>query len=540
MASVTLVPEGSSSAPLSFLVILTDDQRWDTVDRMPFVSTELRDRSINFTSAFVTTPLCCPARASFLSGGFYAHDTGVLSNLAPNGGASTFNDRDTLPVHLQQRGYRTGLVGKYLNDYARVYPRVPPGWSSFVVTDTPLEGERDTWFDHHDGRGSSTPRRAGKITSRTRSTTYMTDAITNEADAFLDDVPGDQPFFLMVNHVAPHVPATPAPRDRALYESFQHSGRAYAESDVSDKPPIVRAAKPQFDAQRAALDKLPGLMLGSLQSVDRGVRALVEKLRRDRRLDRTVIVFTSDNGYLWGEHNLVDKRVAYEESIRVPLLISLPGERRRDEPAPVAMNLDVPATIARLAGLADRGQGRDLLPLLRGRQPPWRSDLFFENFGDADELLGRESWAAIRNDRYKYVEYDTGARELYDLEKDPYELDNVVTDPAMRARVKTMATRLRALKGLTITTLRVPSARVGEPYAWKFPATGGTRPYQWELVGPAALPPGLELASDGRLTGTPSTAGSWLVRVRVQGTARTAQGGEYERYERDFRVAVAP
>ena len=374
-----------SHAVPNFVVIMTDDQRWDTLWAMPIVQDLLIRRGVNFTQAFVSTPLCCPSRASFLGGGYYAHNTGVLTNGLPNGGAQRFVDTNTLPLRLQQNGYATALVGKYLNGYEAPY--IPPGWSRFVS----WPGGSSTNFSVVIGSSTDQPS-TGIIEHKTQ---YLTDYLRDEALTFLDGV-GNRPFFLYVAPFAPHAPATPAPGDEGLFSSYRYRSRGYGEVDRSDKPAHIRN-RPPLDV--ATEDELHRNQLRSLQAVDRAVGALIDKLQTLGKLENTVIVYTSDNGFLWGEHGLRRKSQPYEESIRVPLIVVVPGVVPREDDSLVVSNLDVPTTIWHLAGLPKATDGLNLLPLLHDPHLPWRPQgIFLESFGSP-------IWAGWRTRNYKYVEH---------------------------------------------------------------------------------------------------------------------------------------
>jgi hypothetical protein len=234
-SSVYAVPAG----PLNIVVFLTDDQRFDSLWAMPIVQDRLVSRGVTFTEAVVTTPFCCPFRASFLGGGYYAHNTGVVSNIEPNGGFSKFFDLNTLPVHLQQSaGYSTFLVGKYMNGYFyyandQTPKYVPPGWSRWL------------------GWSGGGPLDLGRLVmgaSAGESATglQLPGWVGHEADVFVDHTleyleafPGP-PRFVYFATTMPHYPATPAPADADLFPDYLYRGRGYAESDLSDKPQYVR------------------------------------------------------------------------------------------------------------------------------------------------------------------------------------------------------------------------------------------------------------------------------------------------------------
>ena len=208
---------GSVPDQPSFIVVVTDDQRWDSLWAMPFVNEDLRARAVDFTNAFVTTPTCCPSRASFLSGGFYAHNTGVLTNKGPNGGVTKFDDTRSMPLKLQRAGYRTALIGKYLNGYNALAPYIPPGWTRFVGNT--FTGD---WLASRVVVGSS-----GRASSRGSEMTvdgHLVEFQFDEAIRFLKDNEG-LPFFLLLSLAAPHKPATPATNNTTLFQNFQYRGR---------------------------------------------------------------------------------------------------------------------------------------------------------------------------------------------------------------------------------------------------------------------------------------------------------------------------
>ena len=210
--------------------------------------------------------------------------------------------------------------------------------------------------------------------------------------------------------------------------------------------------------------------------------------------------------------------------------------RPRTERSLVAANLDVPRLVERLADIEPRGQGRDLASLLQDARAPWREDVVLQGYGELTRPEAHAGWATIRGDRYKYIEFDDGRRELYDLEKDPLEVTNRVGEAALEPRVRAMTTALRARMGLTIAG-DVPPAVLGRPYTTQLEAKGGTAPLRWELDS-GQLPPGLFIDAAGRVTGTPIEAGSWTARIRVTGARTTRQGERRESVLRSFNVVV--
>jgi arylsulfatase A-like enzyme len=525
----------TTPATLNYLVIMTDDQRWDTLWAMPILHDTLIRRGVRFTQAFVTTPLCCPSRASFLSGGFYPHHTGVLDNAMPLGSARKFVDTNTLPLHLQRRGYQTALIGKYLNGYWQsLRPTIPPGWSTFVTMGVGGTAAQKSWFAYRFVQGSSGDQPG--TGTETAETQYLTDALRDKALAFLSGV-GETPFFLYWAPFAPHIPATPAPGDETLLAGYRYRDRGYGDTQHGDKPAPVqtRIAASRFDP--ASADAVHHKQLRSLQAVDRAIGAMVDLLKSTGKLGQTVIVFLSDNGYMWGEHGLTGKTVPYDEAIRVPLVLVVPGTPPRIEDALVTANLDVPATIAALAGLPAQGDGLSLLPLLLHPQrrlkragQTFAEEVFLEGYGQAPGA----TWVGLRTTRYKYIEHALPgggtAPELYDLDADTYELRNQAGRVEYAAIQTQMAARVQALRGLTIPDLPLPPYTVGVAYSFQLTAQGGQAPYVWRLT-TGQLPPGLTLDPSGLLSGTPQEPRppASLV-VEVQSASVSPQTGQPHSY----------
>lgn len=512
----------------SLVVVLTDDQRWDSLAAMPLMTDRLADRSVSFTSAYQTTPVCGPSRASLLAGGFYAHDTGVRTHGRLNGGIDRFDDTRTLATAFQRVGYRTGFVGKYVNGYASVAPYVPPGWSSFLA----MRSE-DPWSSFSVVKGASTalPSRGKGVGPIEQ---YVTDFQAERALQFLEQH-GDYPFLLVFSPNAPHRPATPAPQDEALFGSFVYRDRAYGERDLSDKPSWVQEAPP---FNEAAHDAFRRDQLRSLQAVDRAVVALVDAVERLGKLDETAFFFSSDNGLQWGEHGLTGKGKPYEESVRVPLIVSLPGVAPRTDDRLVAADLDLPATLLDLARVSAPTGGRSLRPLLDGSERGWRDELVLESAGQA---AGEGvSWSGLRVRRglqeWKYVEYATGERELYDLVADPFEEENAhAVHPTVVAE---LAELLAPLQGLTILDDELPPASVGRAYAFELERWGGEAPFVWSVVD-GTLPEGLRLEeATGRIVGTPFAVGERTFVVEVTSQAPALHSGRPQRFARELVLSV--
>jgi N-acetylglucosamine-6-sulfatase len=407
-------------ARLNVVVILSDDERADGTSVMPNVRRLLADHGITFTDYHVTTSECGPSRASILTGQ-YSHHTGVLGNFGPHS-YPAFDDRSDLAVWLHAAGYRTALVGKYINDYTS-YGRhqIPPGWDDWQAIDSvPMEAYYDYTLNEN-GRLVHFGRAPGD---------YSTTVLTDKAVDFIRHA--RSPFFLYFAPAAPHLPAIPAKQDQGRLENLAplHSP-AFDQRDIGKEPWRSWHKGMLKAAARIYVDDVRRRQEGSLLALDRSVGRLVRVLRERHELDRTVIVYTSDNGFLWGEHRLGGKLWPYEESTHVPLIVRTPWKRtpsRNDEPV---VNIDLAPTISALAGVKPRlpEDGRSFLPLLHGRRIRWRSAFLVEYLG-ANKLRagGPPPYVAVQTKRWLYVEYSNGWRELYDLRRDPWELVNLSGD----------------------------------------------------------------------------------------------------------------
>jgi arylsulfatase A-like enzyme len=333
----------------SIVLILTDDQRWDTLWAMGHVQEVLKQHGVTFKNAFVTNSLCCPSRTTILTGK-YSHSTGVYSNAPPHGGFPSFHDRTTIATVLHGAGYRTALIGKYLNAYraAAHAGYVPPGWDRWFA----FAGDNGHYYSY-DVTDNGRIRHFGS-----RPADYSTNVLANQAVGFIRNTRG--PLFLYFTPSAPHLPAIPAPQDRTAFSAHRFGWPPnFNEQDVSDKPTWVRTA-PLRPAGYVASNRLR--QYRTLLAVDRAVARIVRALRDTGRLSTTFIAFMGDNGFLWGEHRLGDKRAVYEESIRVPLVIRydpLTRSARTDDH--LVLNMDLAPTWATL-GAADVRRERSQSP----------------------------------------------------------------------------------------------------------------------------------------------------------------------------------
>lgn len=428
VAGVRPQPAPAADPRPNVVLIVTDDQSPDSFPHDPPVMPKLQamvedpaDHWVSFTNAFLSTPLCCPSRASILTGRYDVH-TGVRTNRDGH----RLDPSSTVAAWLHDAGYRTALVGKYVNGYPfDGVPFVPVGWDRWLAK---RQGAQSTAYYDHVLLDQRLPVGRGRAPED-----YLTDVLTDAAVGFIRTTPADRPFFLMVTPTAPHRPWTPAPRHVGAFAGLRIAEPpSLGETDVSDKPAWVRALPEMAPGRRAQLTEIRRRSFETLRAVDDLVDEVVQVLADRGELDRTVLFFLTDNGFSFGEHRWVGKTCPYEECIRTPFLVRFPGAAAREDPHLVS-NVDLAPTIADLAGvpLAVPVDGLSLLTVLEDRSAGLRDAVFLDYVGDA-HVTG---WSAVRTDGFVYVEYVTGERELYDLEgalgePDPFQLDNRVDDPA--------------------------------------------------------------------------------------------------------------
>jgi N-acetylglucosamine-6-sulfatase len=415
------------------VVLMTDDQTADSLRYMPNVKRLLTDEGTLFQNSVASFPLCCPSRSTHLTGQ-YAHNHQVLHNAGPFGGYSALNHANTLPVWLQAAGYRTMHVGRYLNGYEYV-DGIPPGWSDWYASPHSHAFNYTHWQVNENGSLVSYPEAA-------HPDEYETDFFGRRASELIEQAaPGDRPFYLQTWFVAPHRGSprdpddptavgtpSPAPRHRDLFANTPFPRRPnFDEAQIGDKPQVI-ADRPRLDSNAiAGIEENWRQELESLQAVDEAVARVVDTLARTGELANTLIVFTSDNGFMHGEHRVkAEKVLLYEESARVPLVMRGPGiPRGWRDPRPVA-NIDVVPTIVDTADATARRapDGRSLLPLLADRTAWWGRDILLEDGNGANNV---PPYRAIRTNRFLWAEHlTTGEYELYDLERDPDESANLV------------------------------------------------------------------------------------------------------------------
>jgi len=409
----------------NIVFILTDDQRWDELQYMPNVQELLQKRGVTFTNGFVSNPLCCPARATILTGRYSGHN-GVWSNLTDNyGGWETFHndgaESHTIATVLHGAGYYTGLVGKYMNGYRGHGDWVPPGWDTWnAFTVTKYYGPTESI------QGTEVTYPADQ---------YQTDIIGQQAVDFIHGAPSGQPLFLYWAPHAPHTPSTPLASDKGSLASSIYPWRppSYNESDVSDKPWYVQQIDQWSPDKQAYWDQVREDMYESLIDVDRWVGNIIDALQQEGRLRNTLLVFTSDNGFLLGEHRRAGKITPYEESIRVPWIVrwdavNFPERGRTD--SHLMLNTDFATTFAHVAGTSmGTTDGLNFANLAANPSRSWRRYFLIEHGGETvnSGAAAGLTYCGVRSKYYSYAQYWNGYKELYDLSRDPYQLTNVAS-----------------------------------------------------------------------------------------------------------------
>ena len=456
LASMSLAqPQRQQSRP-NIIFILVDDLRWDElgIAGHPYLKTPHIDRigseGALFRNAFMTTPLCSPSRASFLTGQ-YAFAHGITDNVDRSVASHKLI---TFPLLLQQAGYATAFIGKWHmgNDDS---PR--PGfdrWVSFKGQGSYLNPEINDDGSDVNGRG------------------YITDLLNGYAVEYIRRR-HDKPFLVYLAHKAIHPEVMqhgdgsvnlaeaerfiPAERHRNLFAGKAIPRRRNAMRPPIGKPALQRTINdlPPLGSKTATSDEVVFGRQRSLMAIEEGVGEILKALQETNQLDNTVIVFASDNGYFYGEHGLsVERRLAYEESIRMPLLVRYPRLIKagtvRDE---FALNIDVAPTLLELAGVSPpvKTQGRSLMPLLKGLGSEWRRSFLIEYYSDkVFPRIRNMGYKAVRTERWKYIHYSEldGMDELYDLKTDPYEMRNIINQ---RDAASTLEDLKRELEWLLVS-----------------------------------------------------------------------------------------
>ncbi len=471
--------------------ILTDDQdgQPDIMAAMPNLRALVAEQGMSFENFYAPVPLCCPARAILLLGQ-YAHNSQMLHNLMPIGGFERFMElgleQNTIATALDAAGYRTALVGKYLNGYPNVDDptHVPPGWDEWYV---PITSSAYGSFNYDMNEN-------GVIVSYgSAPQDHVSDVITAHTIDFITRATAqapNTPFFVQMNYLAPHSPAVPAPRHLQMFLDAQTPQPPnFNESDMSDKPTFMQGLPLFGPSDIANMSAFRRKQLQSLQAVDEGIAAVVQTLQNLGRLENTYIIFTSDNGLHAGHHRFpIGKGTPFEEDARMPLIVRGPGVPAGVVRSELTSMVDIVPTLTDLGG-ATMGltvDGRSLRPLLHTTAPPavWRQTLLLEHWpqpaalvtdthpnaeppdpGDwllhswlepasaSPDSLPTPDWLVLRAADYKYVRRVGSARELYDIVNDRYELYSQHTD-ATTAFINQLNTRLNALYACAGDTCR--------------------------------------------------------------------------------------
>lgn len=520
-------PGGSDDSPArsaesyNVVVFLTDDQRSDTVFVMDALQL-LVGQGTRFTSAYLTTPACAPTRASLLSGGYYAYNSGVLANVGPDGGWYSFTEENTLALRLQRAGITTGFVGKYINGYDEwrdgAQRLIPPGWDFFVWSG--LIDYWNNWSDvlYLEGSSGETPE-PGR---RGREQLYITEFQTNSAMQFLQQH-GQSQFFLFVNYDAPHLPALPMPVDEDVHANFLYTGRAFEEPNMLDKPAMIRERAALYESGIFDSVESPRTQLDSLLAVDRSIERIVETVDIAGKSDNTIFIFLSDNGVLWGEHNLTEKSAPYEEAIHTPLYFFGVPVANNTVGNMVAANLDVPATVLDLFGIEPSGDGISLSRALRGEDILGRPILYLENYrnGNGPPFVWTGVIEKVQGVHRKYVRWQDGDIELYDLIVDPFEENSLHDSPNHTGAIDRYDDLLNTFPNVAILDRYLPSGATGVPYSHAITAAAGTdtgveSKIHWS-VSDGELPPGIQLDSEsGELAGIPTIAGNFSFVIRAE------------------------
>lgn len=460
----TLAACGSAESPATataiddrpnIVFVLVDDLRWDElgIAGHPYVETPNIDRVARegawFQRAFTTTPLCSPARATLLTG-LYPHANGIIDNTARN---EQSHRLETFPKRLNAVGYDTAFIGKWHmgNDDS---PR--PGFSTWVA----MKGQGEALSPELNVNGE-----------RHRFEGYVTDILTEQSLEFLRS-DRSSPFLLYLSHKALHPnitqtddgSAVPSPSGvPGFIAAERHAGRYTSEPIVrrpnagippADRPALARRIGglpplgPATMTPEATIRERQEMLL----AVDDGLGRIMSQLEAQGELDETIIVVTSDHGFWYGEHGLSsERRLAYEEALRIPMMIRYPGRITAGlRPGQVVLSLDIAPTLLELAGepVPDTLHGRSLAPVFDGNDADWRSSFLVEYWSDTVfERMDHMGYKAVRTDRFKFIRYEDqdGMDELYDIAADPYELRNVIEDPRYAGALADMQTELNRL-----------------------------------------------------------------------------------------------
>jgi arylsulfatase A-like enzyme len=415
----------------NFVFVLTDDLSWNLVSHMPHVLAMER-AGTTFSRYYVVDSLCCPSRSAIFTGE-YPHDDGVFTNAGADGGYFAFDkhgdQRKSFAVALHDAGYRTAMMGKYLNQYAPAYP-VAPGWDEWDVAGDGGYGEFGYTLNQ-DGQ---------RVRYDHGPNDYLTNVLAAKASTFIDSAAAtNHPFMLEVATFAPHAPYTPAPRYASAAQQLSYP-KTPAYGRLPANPPSWLKGHPALTAadQNTITANFRKRVEDDL-SVDDMIGELENELQAKGLAQDTYFVFSSDNGFHMGEYTLTSgKQTAFETDINVPLIVTGPGVPAGHVASQLASNIDLAPTFETLAGLPVPADvdGHSLAALWHGQEPAdWRQAILVEHHGpdfspgDPDRQTQKPgdppSYEAVRTATALYVRYAGGAQEYYDTATDPYELDNL-------------------------------------------------------------------------------------------------------------------
>ncbi|KPK38170.1 MAG: acetylglucosamine-6-sulfatase [Phycisphaerae bacterium SG8_4] len=435
------------------ILVLTDDHRFDAMGFVghPFLETPHMDRmareGVHLANAFVTTSLCSPSRASILTGQ-YAHNHGVVDNYNPVPESLRF-----FPEYLQKAGYETAFVGKWHMGGEHDEPqRGFDYWLSF-------KGQGTYWADGH-GTSRVVPQTSydGFNIDGTRvpQRGYITDELTDYALAWLSERTDDRPYMLFLSHKAVHSDFVPADRHRGRYASKavpKPTTLEDTDENYKNKPMWLKNQRNSrhgvdfaYNLNDFDLSAYYRRYCEALLAVDENLGRILRFLEDRNELKSTVIIYAGDNGFQFGEHGLIDKRTAYEASVRIPLLVMCPDRFRAGlRVRQMVANIDIAPTILELAGtrLPDDIDGKSFVPLLRGEQPAWRDALLYEYYWERN-YPHTPTTHAILTDRYKFIRYHGiwDLDELYDVQSDPEETKNLIAEPSYAGLAEKLRKRL--------------------------------------------------------------------------------------------------
>jgi N-acetylglucosamine-6-sulfatase len=439
----------------NIVLVTSDDQRRTDLGVMDGLRSRLAGLGTSFRNSYSSYPLCCPARASILTGQ-YAHNHHVLGNAPPWGGFEKFDDSSTVATWLQAGGYNTLFLGKYLNRYGLTQPQyIPPGWSDWRASIDPTTYRfLGTQLNVN-----------GTVVDRSGS--YQTDVFASITENLVAKyAPAAKPFFLWASYVAPHdgnpiEPDDPKATDPAAIGTVAVPNRyrnamagtmlvrdaSFNEADVSDKPAHIQALTLMSDTEVAWVQESHQQRLESLLAVDDAIDRTLNALDRAGELANTLVIYTSDNGYFLGEHRRrIGKMLPYEPSVRVPLIIRGPGIPIGVTRTQPVNTVDLAATITDAANITPGlpADGTSLIPLAKDpSRGTSRATLL--QAGPRTTTSPARFYTAIRTLRFLYVEYDTGERELYHQPTDPAQTLNVAASPDFQADRQRLANRLHAI-----------------------------------------------------------------------------------------------